>query len=113
MEQRFDNVANLRGGIIGWARGGFDVVRRMAVWEAVRSRSILNDLALVEGPEVLRERSCSTKQLQTDRLSGLGRGPTKRHTATAKTRLTRHAGFHNQRRIIQDRARTGTASKTP
>jgi len=31
MEQRFDNFANLRGGIIGWARGGFEVVRRIAV----------------------------------------------------------------------------------
>jgi len=31
MEQGFDNVANLRGGIIGWARGGFEVMRRMAV----------------------------------------------------------------------------------
>ena len=31
MEQGFDNVVNLRGGIIGWARGGFEVVRRLAV----------------------------------------------------------------------------------
>nr|WP_279381355.1 rhodanese-like domain-containing protein [Candidatus Thiosymbion oneisti] len=30
MEQGFNNVTNLRGGIIGWARGGFEVVRRMA-----------------------------------------------------------------------------------
>jgi len=31
MGQGFDKVINLRGGIIGWARGGFEVVRRMAV----------------------------------------------------------------------------------
>jgi len=31
MEQGFDNVINLWGGIIGWARGGFEVVRGMAV----------------------------------------------------------------------------------
>jgi len=30
-QQGFDNVVNLRGGIIGWARGGFEIDRRMAV----------------------------------------------------------------------------------
>jgi len=37
--------------------------------EAVWLKAILNDPALFEGPEVLRERSCSTKQLLTYRLS--------------------------------------------
>jgi len=31
MEQGFDNVINLRGVFIGWARGGFEVVRGMVV----------------------------------------------------------------------------------
>lgn len=31
MEQGFGNVTNLRGGIIGWARGGFEIVRRVMV----------------------------------------------------------------------------------
>lgn len=31
MQQGFDNVVNLRGGIIGWARGGFEIAPRMAV----------------------------------------------------------------------------------
>ena len=30
-QQGFDNVFNLRGGIIGWARGGFAIDRRVAV----------------------------------------------------------------------------------
>lgn len=30
-QQGFDNVVNLRGGIIGWARGGFEIAPRMAV----------------------------------------------------------------------------------
>jgi len=31
IEQGFDNVINLRGGIIGWARRGFEIVPKMAV----------------------------------------------------------------------------------
>lgn len=31
MKQEFGNVTNLQRGIIGWARGGFEVVRRRAV----------------------------------------------------------------------------------
>jgi rhodanese-related sulfurtransferase len=31
MKQGFDNVINLRGGIIAWARGGFEIARRLAV----------------------------------------------------------------------------------
>lgn len=31
MQQGFDNVINLRGGIIGWARGGFEIAPRFAV----------------------------------------------------------------------------------
>lgn len=31
IQQGFSNVVNLRGGIIGWARGGFEIVPRMAV----------------------------------------------------------------------------------
>jgi rhodanese-related sulfurtransferase len=31
IQQGFDNVVNLRGGIIGWARGGFEIVPRMAM----------------------------------------------------------------------------------
>ncbi len=31
MQQGVDNVTNLRGGIIGWARGGYEIARRMAV----------------------------------------------------------------------------------
>ena len=31
MQQGFNNVLNLRGGIIGWARGGFEIAPRMAV----------------------------------------------------------------------------------
>ncbi len=31
MEQGFDNVVNLRGGILGWARGGFEIARRLMV----------------------------------------------------------------------------------
>jgi len=38
--------------------------------EAIRLKAILNDLVLFEGLEVLQERSCSTKQLLIDRLSG-------------------------------------------
>lgn len=30
-QQGFDNMVNLRGGIIGWARGGFDIAPRIAV----------------------------------------------------------------------------------
>jgi rhodanese-related sulfurtransferase len=30
MQQGIDNVINLRGGIIGWARGGFEIRQRMA-----------------------------------------------------------------------------------
>ena len=30
-QQGFDNMLNLRGGIIGWARGGFDIAPRIAV----------------------------------------------------------------------------------
>jgi len=30
-QQGLENVVNLRGGIIGWARGGFDIERRMAI----------------------------------------------------------------------------------
>ncbi len=29
-QQGFTNVINLRGGIIGWARGGYEIARRMA-----------------------------------------------------------------------------------
>jgi rhodanese-related sulfurtransferase len=31
MQQGFDNVVNLRGGIIGWARGGYEIVSRIAM----------------------------------------------------------------------------------
>ncbi|MCB2261584.1 MAG: rhodanese-like domain-containing protein [Candidatus Thiosymbion ectosymbiont of Robbea hypermnestra] len=31
MEQGFDNVVNLRGGIIDWARGGFEIVHRLGI----------------------------------------------------------------------------------
>ena len=31
IQQGFDNVVNLRGGIIGWVRGGFEIAPRMAV----------------------------------------------------------------------------------
>jgi len=31
MEQGFDNVVNLRGGILDWARGGFQIVQRLGV----------------------------------------------------------------------------------
>jgi len=31
MQQGFTNVTNLRGGIIGWARGGYEIKPRMAV----------------------------------------------------------------------------------
>lgn len=31
IQQGFDNVVNLRGGIIGWARGGFEIAPRIAV----------------------------------------------------------------------------------
>jgi len=31
MQQGFANVINLRGGIIGWARGGYEIKPRMAV----------------------------------------------------------------------------------
>jgi rhodanese-related sulfurtransferase len=31
IQQGFDNVVNLRGGIIGWARGGFEIAPRVAV----------------------------------------------------------------------------------
>jgi len=31
VQQGFSNVTNLRGGIIGWARGGYEIARRMAV----------------------------------------------------------------------------------
>jgi len=30
-QQGFENAVNLRGGIIGWARGGFDIDTRVAV----------------------------------------------------------------------------------
>jgi len=30
-QQGLENVVNLRGGIIGWARGGYDIERRMAI----------------------------------------------------------------------------------
>lgn len=30
MQQGFDNVVNLRGGIVGWARGGFEIAPRIA-----------------------------------------------------------------------------------
>jgi len=30
-QQGLENVINLRGGIIGWARGGFEIERRMAI----------------------------------------------------------------------------------
>ena len=30
LQQGFDKVVNLRGGIIGWARGGFDIESRRA-----------------------------------------------------------------------------------
>jgi len=31
MEQGFDNVVNLRGGILDWARGGFQIVQRLGI----------------------------------------------------------------------------------
>ena len=31
VQQGFPNVVNLRGGIIGWARGGYEIARRLAV----------------------------------------------------------------------------------
>jgi len=31
MEQGFDNVVNLRGGIIDWARGGFEIMHRLGL----------------------------------------------------------------------------------
>jgi len=31
MQQGFHNVVNLRGGIIDWARGGFEIASRLAV----------------------------------------------------------------------------------
>lgn len=30
MQQGYDNVINLRGGIIGWVRGGFQIAQRLA-----------------------------------------------------------------------------------
>jgi rhodanese-related sulfurtransferase len=30
-QQGFDNVLNLRGGIISWARGGFEIDHRFAI----------------------------------------------------------------------------------
>jgi rhodanese-related sulfurtransferase len=30
-QQGFDNLVNLRGGIVGWARGGFEIAPRIAV----------------------------------------------------------------------------------